>query len=195
MERLGTLPDILHDRPPVSGPPKPTNQVYTAKFDDNNPFAQRDYPNTEYVKQHRLVFEKALRCQEGDPPYYYGLPEGRYEILGASDHPGKRPVWRLSPTMVADGPGLIAALVPGDGMDLIPGQVYHSHWEGLKGGAVSHVVIVNTGEGSGAGGVGEGGRNVTLDAEIIGEMLASPVDDEKRLAWLKGIRHTLTVAA
>jgi hypothetical protein len=38
---------------------------------------------------------------------------------------------------------------------------------------------------------GEGGSNVCLDAELIGEMLAKPTDDETRIAWLTGIRQKL----
>jgi hypothetical protein len=188
----GTLPDILTDRPSNQGPPPPTNQVYSNPMNPNNPFDQRDFPNTEYVKQHRVAFDNAMGTQETDPPYWYGLPEGRYQGLMNSEHQGRRPIWQLTQggKMVANAADLIAALVPGDGMDLIPGSVYHSHWAGLKGGAISQVVIVNTGEG--ASKPGEGGRAICLDAEMIGEMLALPVFDEKRIAWLKGIRDGLT---
>ena len=192
----GTLGDIFTGSG-APAPPRPGHQVYTNSFNPNEPFAPRDFPSSDMVKQHRVVFETALNAEEGDPPFWYGLPEGRYEIKGGTFHGGGAyPVWRLAAAghFVAPVTLLLEALaaVPADNTsDLILGQVYHSHWKGLKGGALDYVAIVNQGAG---GGPGTGGRSVVHSAEQIAMILALEPDNLERTEWLAAVRKTLTSA-
>ena len=190
----GTVGDIFTG-PGTPGPPAPTNQVYTNKFNDAEPFARRDFPDSEMVAAHRRVFEEIMHVEEVDPPYYMGLdPDGRYEGIGAAEHQGPRPIWTMTGARLFVAPvfSLIRELAAiTDFGTLVPGEVYHSHWKGLKGGAQDQLVLVNTGKG---GWAGSGGRNILAGAEDVAEILALAPDDEKRIEWLKKAAKELTEA-
>lgn len=189
----GTLGDIFTG-PGAPAPPPPTNQVFRRKFNDQEPFARRAFPDDATVAAHQRIMEATLFMDDFDPPSYMGLdPDGDYIGPSGGLHgPGKIRVLQLASEgkYVAPVALLVRALasIP-DVHRLVPGEVYHSHWEGIKGGAESQLCLVNTGLAATL--VGAGGAHAVINADDVAFMLSKSEDDQARKDWLLQIHREL----